>query len=60
VGGVRVAAVERSDGSVVVVTAAGPGGGAQVTEFNGLSGATVDSFFAYNPMFNAGLWIGGA
>jgi hypothetical protein len=60
VGGVRVAAAQQSNGNVAIVTTAGPGGGAQVTEFNGASGAVLDSFFAYNPLFNAGLWVAGA
>ncbi len=60
VGGVRVAAVQGSDGSVAVATVAGPGGGPQVSEFDGMNGALVDSFFAYNPLFNAGLWVAGA
>jgi hypothetical protein len=60
VGGVRVATTQRTDGSVAVVTAPGPGGGPQVNEFNGLNGALVDSFFAYNPLFSAGLWVAGA
>jgi hypothetical protein len=61
VGGVRVATAHRGDGGIVIVTAAGPGGGAQVTEFDSAFGGTaVDTFFAYNPLFNAGLWVGGA
>jgi hypothetical protein len=60
VGGVRVAAVQKGDGSVAVVTVTGPGGGPQENEFDGMSGAMLDSFFAYNPLFNAGLWVGGA
>ncbi len=60
VGGVRVATTQLSDGSVAVVTAPGPGGGPQVNEFDGMSGALVDSFFAYTPLFNAGVWIAGA
>jgi hypothetical protein len=59
VGGVRVAAAQQSNGTVVIVTAAGPAGGAQVTEFSA-SGTAIDSFFAYNPLFNAGLWVAGA
>src|SRR5262249_50498485 len=45
-GGVRVASVHLNDGSMAVLTAAGPGGGPQIIQFNGLSGNIVDSFFA--------------
>jgi hypothetical protein len=59
-GGVRVATV-REGTSDYVITGAGPGGGANVILFNGLNGQAVDQFFAFsNPLFNAGLFVGGS
>jgi len=62
-GGVRVSAygpfttgTTTSPGAVVTV--AGPGGGADVAVFDPLGSGRIDNFFAYNPLFTAGLWVG--
>jgi hypothetical protein len=55
-----VAAVDRnSDGRADILTVAGPGGGPDVASFSGLTGASIDHFFAYNPLFSGGLYIAG-
>lgn len=57
-GGVRVAAVDL-DGDLRAdsVTAAGPGGGPHVKVFSGQTGATLASFFAYDPGFHFGVYV---
>jgi hypothetical protein len=58
-GGVRVAAGDvNGDGKADVVTAPGPGGGPHVKVFSGGSAAVLASFFAYNPSFSGGVWVG--
>ena len=59
-GGVRVGTVRLGDGSVRVLTAAGPGGGPDLREFDGLTLVQLDAFFAYNPLFTAGMHIAGS
>lgn len=60
VGGVRVGAVDRNgDGKADIVTTTGNGGGPDVRSFNGLNATLIDSFFAYNPLFAGGVFIGG-
>jgi hypothetical protein len=57
-GGVRVAAGDLSgQGYDDIICGAGPGGGPNVTVFDGKSGAAVDSFFAYNPAFSPGIFV---
>jgi len=51
IGGARVGVALNSLGQEIFAVAAGPGGGPQVNIFNS-SLATVDSFFAINPLFN--------
>ena len=63
-GGVRVA-VDDINGSEDIICAAGPGGGPQVTIFNGnllasgasASAALVASFYAFAPTFTGGVFI---
>jgi hypothetical protein len=58
-GGVRVGALDRNgDGRADILTAAGPGGGPHVRVFDGLSAAQLDSFFAYEANFPAGVFVG--
>jgi hypothetical protein len=56
IGGARVGVALNSLGQEIFAVAAGPGGGPQVNIFNS-SLATVDSFFAINPLFNGGLYL---
>ena len=56
IGGARVGVALNSLGQEVFAVAAGPGGGPQVNIFDS-SLATVDSFFAINPLFNGGLYL---
>src|SRR5207253_7921273 len=57
-GGVRVAAIDRmGTGRASVLAVPGPGGGPQVRTLDGLSGALLDSFFAYDAAFTGGLYV---
>jgi sugar lactone lactonase YvrE len=58
-GGVRVGYALDSDGHGDILTAAGSGGGPHVQVLDGLSLTAMDSFYAYNPAFNGGVFIGG-
>jgi hypothetical protein len=58
-GGVRVGAVTDTDGRAAILTAAGPGGGPHVEVFDSVTLAIRDSFFAYDPFFMGGVFIGG-
>jgi FG-GAP-like repeat/FG-GAP repeat len=59
-GGVRVSSEDlNGDGFADILTAAGLGGNAQVVFFNGANEATLDSFNAYDPRFQGGVFIGG-
>lgn len=58
-GGVRVAAGDvTGDGVPDILTGAGPGGGPHAKVFDGVTGAEVRSFFAYDAAFRGGLFIG--
>jgi len=57
-GGVNVAAGDvNGDGRADLVVAAGPGGGPHVKVFDGLSGAEIASFYAYNAAFSGGVSV---
>ncbi len=57
-GGVRVATGDvTGDGAPDIITGAGPGGGPHVKVFDGLTGAEVRSFFAYDAAFRGGLFV---
>jgi uncharacterized protein YkwD len=57
-GGVRVAAGNTSgNGYADIITGAGPGGGPDVRVFDGLSGARVDDFYAYDANFTGGVYV---
>jgi uncharacterized protein YkwD len=57
-GGVRVAAGDvLGNGRDDIICGAGPGGGPNVTVFDGISGQPVQSFFAYDPNFILGIYV---
>ncbi len=57
-GGVYVAAGDiDGDGQADVITGAGPGAGPHVKVFRGTDGATIRSFFAYDPSFLGGVHV---
>src|SRR5207249_1412984 len=57
-GGVRVAVGDvNGDGVPDIVTAAGPGGGPHVKVFDGQTGATIQSFYAYDAKFAGGVFV---
>jgi len=57
-GGVHVAAGDlNGDGVADIIAGAGPGGGPQVSIFDGLGGDQIDSFFAYAPGFSGGVRV---
>jgi hypothetical protein len=58
-GGVRVAVANRgADGLLDLVVSPGPGGAPQVRVFHGTTLALEDSFFAYDPGFVGGVFVG--
>lgn len=63
-GGVRVAVEDLDgDGRADIITGAGPGGGPHVRAFDGTGqplADAFDSFFAYDPSFTGGVFVGGA
>jgi len=60
-GGVRIAVADiTGDGISDVIAAAGPGGGPHVQVFDGVTGRSVRSFFAYDPKFTGGIWVAAA
>ncbi len=60
-GGVRVASADvNGDGVDDLVTVAGKGGGPRVRVLDGVTGATVYDYFAYEPTFRDGLFIAAA
>ena len=57
-GGVRVAAGDiNGDGFDDIITGAGAGGGPHVKVFDGASGNTLGSFFAYDAAFSGGVQV---
>jgi hypothetical protein len=57
-GGVRVASADvNGDGRADIITGAGPGGGPHVKVFDSVTGATIRSFFAYDPTFTGGVFV---
>jgi hypothetical protein len=59
-GGVQVGAITDVDGNADIVTGAGPSGGPHVKVFDGANLAVLDSFYAYNPTFPGGVYVGGS
>jgi uncharacterized delta-60 repeat protein len=59
-GGVRVGALTTSAGTTELLTGAGPGGGPAVGVLSATGQTAVDSFFAYDPNFPGGVFVGGA
>jgi hypothetical protein len=60
-GGVRVGYIGdvNNDGSGDVLTAPGLSGGPDVEIFDGLTTNLIDGFFAYDPRFTGGVFVGG-
>jgi hypothetical protein len=59
-GGVRVAAADLTgDGLDELITGAGPGGGPHVQVFREGTGPELMSFFAFDPTFLGGVYVGG-
>lgn len=59
-GGVRLAVADLDqDGKADVLAGAGPGGGPQVSEFEGESLQQLIGFFAFDPTFNGGVHVAG-
>jgi hypothetical protein len=59
-GGVRVGAANfGADGLADILAGAGPGGGPQVTVFDGTTLTVLDSYFAYDPRYAGGVFVGG-
>jgi hypothetical protein len=57
-GGVSVAVYDFNlDGTLDIVTGAGPGGGPQVNIFDGSSHALIQSFYAFDPAFRGGVFV---
>jgi hypothetical protein len=57
-GGVRVASADiNGDGNADIITGAGAGGGPNVRVFSGKTGGMIQSFYAYDPHFTAGIYV---
>ena len=57
-GGVRVASADvNGDGIDDLITVAGAGGGPRVRAFDGVTGAVLLDYFAYEPTFTNGLYV---
>ena len=61
-GGVRVGMVDtNNDGKKEILTGAGPGGGPHVRTFRATpSLQDIDGFFAFDPTFSGGVFVGGS
>jgi len=58
-GGVRVAGANINGDLITdILTGAGPGGGPHVKAFDGQTLAELESFFAFNPGFTGGIYVG--
>lgn len=58
-GGVRVASTDiDNDGLADILCGAGPGMGPLVTFFDGQTFSAIDSFFAFDPAFHGGVFVG--
>lgn len=59
-GGARVAAADfNGDGKADIIIGAGPGGGPQVSVYNGGSGTLNSAFLAYSGQWAGGVFVGG-
>jgi hypothetical protein len=58
-GGFRVGAVDVPGGYADILVGAGPGLPSEVRVLDGMSLAVVDDFFAYDPSFLGGVFVGG-
>jgi hypothetical protein len=60
-GGVRVGGIAdlNNDFGGDILVAAGPGGGPQVIAYDGMTQTILDSFYAFNPAFGGGVYVGG-
>jgi hypothetical protein len=57
-GGVRVALADvNGDGVPDIITAPGPGGGPDIRVFDGTTGAKIQEFLAYAPIFTGGVRV---
>jgi hypothetical protein len=60
-GGIHVATGDVNGDQVDdLIVAPGAGGGPHVKVYDGVTGAEIDSFFAYNPAFTGGVFVGTA
>jgi hypothetical protein len=60
-GGVRVAALDvNADGFADIITTPGPGGGPQLKIIEGANQALLQTYFAFNPQFTGGVFVGAA
>lgn len=60
-GGVETATGDvNGDGTPDIIVAAGPGAGPHVKVFDGLTGAEIRSFYAYDPSFRGGVMVASA
>jgi len=62
VGGVRVGAISSLDGglSQEILAAAAPGNAPRLIAYDNAAKAVLDSFYAFNPFFQGGVYIGGS
>jgi hypothetical protein len=58
-GGVRVGYSSNFEGQAAILSVAGAGGGPQVSIFDGVTMANLDSFYAFAPTFGGGVYVGG-
>jgi hypothetical protein len=49
----------NGDSAAEIITGAGPAGGPHVEVFDGVTLAVLDSFYAFDPAFNGGVFVGG-